>query len=159
MDPYKCLVLDNNVQCTFPHMKGYDYCMFHTDILFQQKDLPKLHELVEQKLREGYKFGTLHFPHSAYNWSNSEIVNSIQHLKKHHNLSVKVGIVNTMVYSPRFKTKEEYMQHQKKKQEVWDKFRQDHDLYSESFAEFMLNSLFAPLIIIVFAYLYYVKNS
>lgn len=153
MNPYKCLVLDNNVQCSFPNMKGHDYCMFHCDILVHQKSLPKLYECVEEKLREGFKFGTMHIPHVNYNWSSREIINSIHYLYKHHNLQCKVGITNTMVYSSRFKTKEDYINYQRRKQESWLQYHLDKD--SDSFMEFLIECALVPILIMLIAYVWY----
>jgi hypothetical protein len=136
-------------------MKGHDYCMFHCDILIHQKSLPKLHECVEEKLREGFKFGTIHIPHSNYNWACNEIINSIEYLAKHHNLRCKVGVTNTKVYRPRFKTKEDYLQYVKRKEDSWSYYHNEIESESESFIEFMIEFTLLPIIMIIIIYTWY----
>lgn len=118
MEDDKCLVLEENKQCNNPPMKDYNFCMFHYDVIETRNSLPSLYEVVEEKMREGVKLGTIHIPHGVYNWSNASIMKSMDQLKKIHGLSCKIYMKNAMVYRPRFQTKEEYQKHLQKRIET-----------------------------------------
>lgn len=116
---HHCLVIDNSIQCTFPSMTGYNFCMFHIKIIQIRNTLPTLYDYVIQKLEEGIEIGTIHISHNLYNWSDNSIHKSAIRLKENYGLSCKINKTNTMIYMPRFQTKDDLIAHRYNSKEIW----------------------------------------